>query len=121
MASDQEIDRAIDRAVERASRAFESRTPTVDQIEKLVDKAVDEAVSKAMGPIVTRAVADTLGIFGIDANNKTDFMRDLIFLRDMRTLSSDSKKHVVLAVLAALTTAVLGGFFIYARAGGKIP
>ncbi len=87
------------------------------KIEEMVKRVAAESAATA----ATAAVTQTLISLGIDPAQRMDVIRDLMFLRDMRTLSSDSKKHVLLAVMAFVATGMVGALWIYAKSTGKVP
>lgn len=123
MPTTQDLEDVASRAAEAALRRVPGHGGgiSMDQLEKAVDRAVEETAARIIGPAVAKAVADSFATLGIDSSNRIEFMKDLIFLRDMRNLSSDSKKHVVLSILGLVTAAVVGGFFAYSKATGKAP
>lgn len=49
-----------------------------------------------------------------------EVLKDLMFLNEMRTLSSASKRHIVLAVMGVITTAIMSGTFAYLKSTGKL-
>lgn len=86
-----------------------------EQVEEIARRAAKEAVEAAV-PI---AVASTLLTFGLDPSDRQNIQRDMLFIRDMRTLSADSKKHILLAVLGLATTGVVSAVWLYLKSTGK--
>lgn len=85
------------------------------EVEDIASRAAREAVEKA----VPLAISATLLGFGLDPAQRLDIQRDMLFIRDMRTLSADSRKHVLLAVLSTLTLGVVSAVWLYLKSTGK--
>lgn len=85
------------------------------EVEDIASRAAREAVEKA----VPLAISQTLLSFGLDPAQRLDIQRDMLFIRDMRTLSADSRKHVLLAVLSAITLGVVSAVWLYLKSTGK--
>jgi hypothetical protein len=101
---------------ERQERAKPKPEPLdAAKVEEIARRAAKEAVEAAI-PI---AIASTLVSFGLDPLQRTEIQRDMLFIRDMRTLSADSKKHVVLAVLGSITLGIVTAVWVYLKSTGK--
>lgn len=105
----------IDRRQERRSDQPNRDTMTTTKVEEIVRRVVSEQIDKA----IAKTVADTLISFGLDPQQRGEIQRDMLFIRDMRMLSADSKKHIVLAILGALTAGVITAVWFYVKASGK--
>lgn len=101
--------------LERREKASPTNHIGATQVEEIARRAAKEAVEAAV-PI---AVASTLINFGLDPSDRQNIQRDMLFIRDMRTLSADSKKHILLAVLGILTTGVVSAVWLYLKSTGK--
>lgn len=88
---------------------------SVGKVEDIVRRVVSEQIDKA----ITKTVSDTLISFGLDPQQRNEIQRDMLFIRDMRTLSADSKKHIVLAILGALVAGLVTAVWFYVKASGK--
>lgn len=121
----------LKRVARYAAEAVADKTPTMREIETLVDKAASKAardataesremVKEAAVAAAEAAVTRTLIGFGLDPNNRMEVLKDLMFLNEMRTLSSASKRHIVLAVMGVITTAIMSGTFAYLKSTGKL-
>lgn len=102
----------MDRRDERKSKPEVLDSAKVEEIAK---RAAKEAVDAA----IPLAIAQTLVSFGLDPMQRSEIQRDFLFIRDMRTLSADSKKHIVLAVLGAITLGIVSAVWLYLRSTGK--
>lgn len=85
------------------------------KVEDIAKRAAKEAVETA----VPLAIAQTLVSFGLDPLQRTEIQRDMLFIRDMRTLSADSKKHILFGVLSILTAGIVGAVWAYVKLTGK--
>jgi hypothetical protein len=85
------------------------------QVEEIARRAAKEAVEAAI-PI---AIASTLISFGLDPMQRGEIQRDFLFIRDMRTLSADSRKHILFAVLSAITLGIVSAVWLYLKSTGK--
>lgn len=115
MAIDSETAKLAD-AIALALDARERAKPAVVDM-----KAVEELVKRTAVEAAEAAVTKTLVSLGLDPTDRPALLRDFMFLRDMRTLSSDSKKHVLLALLAFVATGCVGALWLYAKGSGKVP
>lgn len=95
----------------------ESATDSLDaaKVEEIAKRAAEKAVEAA----VPAAIAQTLVSFGLDPLQRTEIQRDFLFIRDMRTLSADSRKHVLFAVLTAITLGIVSAVWLYLKSTGK--
>lgn len=84
-------------------------------VEEIARRAAKEAVEAAI-PI---AIASTLVSFGLDPLQRSEIQRDFLFIRDMRTLSADSRKHILFAVLSAITLGIVSAVWLYLKSTGK--
>jgi hypothetical protein len=101
-------------------RREQNRKPSPDymdpaKVEEIARRAAKEAVEAAV-PI---AISSTLISFGLDPLQRTEIQRDFLFIRDMRTLSADSRRHIILAVFGAITTGVITAVWLYLKSTGK--
>lgn len=120
MASDEDLRRIAGMAAKEAAEKVADSAPSIRDVEAMVDRVATRAATDAATLAAKEAVAHTLIGFGLDPNNRSEILKDMLFLSEMRSLSSASKKHIVLAVVGALTTAVIAAVVLYARAGGKL-
>lgn len=117
---DREYDRLADMIADRLGRQHNRDHPPADvmttaRVEEVVRRVVSEQIDKA----IQKTVADTLISFGLDPLQRSEIQRDFLFIRDMRVLSADSKKHIVLALLGALTLGVCTAVWFYVKSTGK--
>jgi hypothetical protein len=120
MASDDELRRIATIAAESAAERVAGKAPNMGDIEKMVDRVATRAATDAAALAAKDAVVQTLIGFGLDPTNRNEILKDMLFLSEMRSLSAASKKHIVLAVVGTLTTAIIAAVVLYAKAGGKI-
>lgn len=118
---DAELERVADLAAERAARKVADAAPSMDKIERLVEVVANRAAREAAAEAGKAAVAQTLIGFGLDPDNRAEIMKDFMFLSEMRSLSSASKRHVMLAVVGVLCTGVITAVVAYLKIGGKLP
>lgn len=89
---------------------------TTARVEEVVRRVVSEQIDKA----IQKTVADTLISFGLDPLQRSEIQRDFLFIRDMRVLSADSKKHIVLALVGAITLGIATAVWFYVKSTGKV-
>lgn len=87
------------------------------KVEDIARRAAKEAVEAA----VPLAISQTLLSFGLNPLQAGDIQRDMIFIRDMRMLSADSKKHILLVILGSMTLGVVAAVWLYLKTTGKAP
>lgn len=97
------------------SRDNQSDRLDAAKVEEIAKRSAEKAVEAA----IPAAIAQTLVSFGLDPLQRTEIQRDFLFIRDMRTLSADSRKHVLFAVLTAITLGIVSAVWLYLKSTGK--
>ena len=111
-----------DRLAEALDKRERSKGQSFDRLDGArVSELAKQAAEQAIAVAVPIAVTQTLISFGLDPTDRINLQRDFIFIRDMRTLSGESKKHVLFAVLAALSLGVVSAVWLYLKSTGKSP
>lgn len=118
---DHEFSRLADMIATRLDRAHTRDYPpgeamTVGKVEDIVRRVVSGEIEKA----IQKTVADTLISFGLDPQQRSEIQRDFLFIRDMRTVAADSRKHIFLAILTLAVSGIGTAIWFYVKSSGKM-
>ena len=121
MATDAEIRTIAEEAATRAAAKVVQQQPSYDEVREMVQESVNRSVKDAVRDAAQLAVADALISFGLDPKDRSETMKDFSYLRDIRKLSGDTRKHVTFAFLTLLVGAIVFAIWAGIKYSVKIP
>lgn len=117
----EDIRSVAEEAAERAANKVAARTPSYDDVREMVEETVSRSVKDAVRDAAQLAVADALISFGLDPKDRGETMKDFSYLRDIRKLSGDTRKHVIFAFLTLFCGAVIFALWAGIKYSVKMP